>query len=126
MSDVASEPQVQPQPDVYRRYGVSVLMLMFVLSFLDRQIVNILAEPIKQDLKLADWQIGLMTGLAFALLYTFVGIPIARHAEHANRRSIIGVSVLVWSAFTLVCGFVASAAGGSSRTLGSARSARPC
>lgn len=108
IDDVAGEPQIQPQPDGYRRYGVSVLMLMFVLSFLDRQIVNILAEPIKQDLRLADWQIGLLTGLAFAFLYTFIGIPIARRAEHANRRSIIGVSVLVWSAFTLVCGVVAS------------------
>ena len=54
------------------------LLVVYTLNFLDRQIVNILAEPIKRDLGLSDTQIGLMTGLAFALLYTVLGIPIAR------------------------------------------------
>ena len=55
-----------------------VLLIVYILNFLDRQIVNILAEPIARDLKLSDSDIGLMTGLAFALFYTFLGLPIAR------------------------------------------------
>src|SRR3546814_14804101 len=58
-----------------------VLLLVYVLNFLDRQIVNILAEPISKDLGLSDTQIGLMTGPAFALFYTVLGIPIARRSE---------------------------------------------
>ena len=55
-----------------------VLFVIYTLNFLDRQVVSILAEPIKNDLKLADWQLGLMTGFAFAFLYTLLGLPIAR------------------------------------------------
>jgi MFS family permease len=68
-------------------------------------VVNILAEPIKRDLGLADWQLGMMTGLAFAIFYTVLGIPIARMAETKNRPFIIGASVAAWSAFTVLCGF---------------------
>lgn len=82
-----------------------VLLVLYVLNFLDRQIVNILAEPIKTELGLADWQVGLLTGLAFALIYTVMGIPIARLASWFNRPIIIGVSVGVWSLFTAFCGF---------------------
>jgi MFS family permease len=67
-------------------------------------VVNILAEPIKNDLGLADWQLGLMSGLAFAIFYTILGIPIARLAERRNRPVIIGVSVAAWSGFTALCG----------------------
>lgn len=95
-----------PQPIGYRRYAVSVLLALFILSFLDRQIVNILAEPIKNELKLADWQIGIMSGLAFAVLYIIAGIPIARLAEHGDRPRIIGIAVGVWSLFTALCGSV--------------------
>lgn len=90
----------------YRRYAVTLLLMLFALSFLDRQIINILAEPIKHDLHLADWQIGIMSGLAFAVLYTVAGIPIARFAEHGDRPWIIGVAVGVWSLFTASCGLV--------------------
>lgn len=97
------------QPNAgYRRYAVSLLMALFALSFLDRQIINILAEPIKRELALADWQIGIMSGLAFAVLYTVVGIPIARLAERGNRPKIIGFSVGLWSLFTAGCGLVTS------------------
>jgi len=67
-------------------------------------LVSILAEPIKQDLGLADWQLGMMTGLAFALFYTVLGIPIARKAETSNRPLIIGSALAVWSGFTMLCG----------------------
>jgi len=89
----------------YHRYALSLLLVIYILNFLDRQIVNILAEPIKRDLGLRDWQLGLMTGLAFALFYTVLGIPIARLAERSNRVRIIAVSLAVWSLFTAACGF---------------------
>jgi len=68
---------------VYRSYALGLLMLIYVVNFVDRQVVSILAEPIKRDLHLADWQLGLMTGLAFAVLYTVLGLPIARELAGA-------------------------------------------
>lgn len=87
------------------RWFMPVLVVLYVFNFLDRQIVNILAEPIKTDLALADWQVGLLTGLAFALIYTVMGIPIARLAAWFDRPVLIGLSVGVWSLFTTLCGF---------------------
>ncbi|MBB5686605.1 spinster family MFS transporter [Sphingobium boeckii] len=98
-------PAVSPVSPGYRRYALSVLLLIYILNFLDRQIVAILAEPIKNDLHLADWQLGLMTGLAFALFYTVLGIPIARVAETGNRPRIIAAAAGAWSLFTIACGF---------------------
>ncbi|WP_445947942.1 MFS transporter, partial [Sphingorhabdus sp.] len=63
-------------------------MIVYVLNFLDRQIVNILAEPISRDLGLSDTQIGLLTGLAFALFYTLLGIPIARYADNSGTNRV--------------------------------------
>ncbi|MFZ5721615.1 MAG: spinster family MFS transporter [Pseudomonadota bacterium] len=87
----------------YTRYAMWLLLGIYIINFLDRQVVNILAEPIKRDLGLADWQLGLMSGLAFALFYTVLGIPIARLAERKNRAYIIGGAVAVWSGFTALC-----------------------
>lgn len=97
-------PGIQPLSTGFRRYALWTLMIIYTLNFLDRQIVNILAEPIKEDLHLADWQLGMMTGLAFALFYTVLGIPIARKAEKSNRPVIIGLALAVWSGFTMLCG----------------------
>jgi predicted MFS family arabinose efflux permease len=82
------------------------LLAVYVLNFLDRQIVTILAEPIKRELTLSDTQIGLMTGLAFALFYTILGIPIARYADNpnTNRVRLISVALAIWSAMTALCG----------------------
>jgi len=97
----------QADPDARRhRYVLWVLLLVYVLNFLDRQVVVILAEPIKRDLGLSDTQVGLMTGLAFALLYTLLGFPLARFADQprSNRVGLIAVSLAVWSGFTALCG----------------------
>jgi predicted MFS family arabinose efflux permease len=88
----------------YRTYVLAMLVVVYVFNFLDRQIVTILAEPIKVDLGLSDTQIGLMSGLAFAIFYTVLGIPIARLADRANRVTIISIALVVWSAMTAVCG----------------------
>lgn len=88
----------------YRKYMLGVLVVVYTFNFLDRQIVTILAEPIKVDLGLNDTQIGLMTGLAFALFYTILGIPIARLADRANRVTIISCALVIWSGMTALCG----------------------
>ena len=88
----------------YTRYAMWLLLGIYIVNFLDRQVINILAEPIKNDLGLTDTQLGLLSGLAFAVLYTFLGIPLARLAERRNRAFIIGGSVAVWSGFTALCG----------------------
>ncbi|WP_395672029.1 spinster family MFS transporter [Phenylobacterium sp.] len=102
--DVPATPP--PLEDGRRRRLLWLLLIVYTLNFLDRQVVGILAEPIKHDLGIADWQIGLMSGLAFAVFYTLLGLPIARLAETFNRVWIIGGSLTLWSAFTVACGFV--------------------
>jgi MFS family permease len=108
LADVAAEDPategVKPLVPPYRGYAMSLLLAISVVNYLDRQVINILAEPIKRDLHLADWQLGMLTGLAFGVLYTFFGLPIARLAERRNRPLIIAVSAGVWSVFTMVCG----------------------
>lgn len=93
------------------RYGLplALLTLVYTLSYIDRQIVNILAEGIKRDLGLSDTEIGLITGLSFALLYATLGVPVARIAEKANRVRIIAGALFIWSAFTILCGFARNA-----------------
>lgn len=88
----------------YQRGALAILVCAYMLSYLDRQVLTILAEPIKRDLDLADWQLGIVSGLAFAIFYTGLGIPISRLAERRNRPRIISLSMLSWSAFTILCG----------------------
>lgn len=95
-----------PSTSLQRRI-VALLLLGYVLNFLDRQIVAILKIPIKADLQLTDTQLGLMGGLAFALLYSTLAIPIARYADRHNARSrVIAVAIAVWSGFTALCAAV--------------------
>ena len=88
------------------RITLWVLLIVYIFNFLDRQIVNILAEPISKDLDLSDTQIGLMTGVAFAAFYTLLGLPIARYADNpkTNRVGLIASALVIWSAMTAVCG----------------------
>ena len=88
----------------YVRYALWVLLIIYTLNFVDRQIVSILAGPIKQELGISDGQLGMLIGIAFAFFYTVLGIPIARLAERGNRPLIISTAVIVWSGFTALCG----------------------
>ncbi len=83
-----------------------VLLIVYIFNFLDRQIVNILAEPIKADLGLSDTALGLLAGPAFAVFYALLGIPIARYADKdgTNRVRLIAVALAIWSAMTAICG----------------------
>ena len=96
--------QSSPFDARYRGFALAILLGAYILSFLDRQVVTILAEPIKQDLGLADWQLGMLTGLAFAVFYTTLGIPIARLAERFSRPWIIAACMAIWSLFTVLSG----------------------
>ncbi|MFK8016495.1 MAG: spinster family MFS transporter [Gammaproteobacteria bacterium] len=89
-----------------RAFVMFMLVLVYAFNFIDRQIIGILAVPIKAELGLSDSQLGLMGGLAFAVFYTTLGIPIAMLADRYSRTWILTVSLTVWSAMTAVCGLV--------------------
>ena len=107
-TDTTETPAVPLVSDGYRRYALGLLLVIYTLNFLDRQVLNILMEPIKEEFGLRDWQLGALSGLAFALFYTTLGIPIARAAETKHRGWIISAAVLVWSGFTVLCGMASS------------------
>lgn len=92
----------------YRYVVLFLLMLAYCMNYMDRQVVSILAVPIKRDLQLSDSQLGLMGGFAFAIFYSCLGIPIARLADRANRVTIISLAYTAWSICTAVCGFAGS------------------
>ena len=88
----------------HRTYALWILIIVYIFNFIDRQIVNILQEDIKHDLKLDDTQLGLMTGLTFAVVYCTMGIPVAKIADSTSRKAVLVVSLAIWSAFTAICG----------------------
>ena len=90
------------------RYGYLVagmLAVVYTFNFLDRQFLSVLQEPVKHELHLSDTQLGALTGLMFALFYTFCGIPIAALADRWNRVRIVTLASGAWSLFTALCGF---------------------
>jgi MFS family permease len=101
-------PQTGYGSDSYRRYVLGALLTVYIFNFVDRTIINILTEPIKESFGVEDWQMGLLGGPAFAVLYTFIGIPIARFSEKNHRVWIIAGSVFLWSLMTVLCGFATS------------------
>ena len=94
-----------PYPSTnYAWYVVGVLFLAYTVSFIDRQIMSLLIEPIKRDLQITDTQISYLIGLAFAIFYTFMSVPLGRLADRKNRRVIISIGIFIWSIMTAVCG----------------------
>lgn len=92
----------------YRAYVLLILTGVYTFNFIDRQILVILQESIKSELGLTDTQLGMLTGLTFALFYVTLGIPIARLADKSNRRNIVAASLAVWSLMTALSGFAAN------------------
>lgn len=86
------------------RYALVMLTIAYAFNFIDRQILVILQESIKAEMGLMDWQLGLLSGFAFALIYVTAGIPIAFWADRGNRRNIIAMAVTVWSGMTALSG----------------------
>lgn len=94
----------QPTSGIRPFYVLAVLSLVSLLNYYDRNLISMLIEDLKRDLHLSDAQIGVLTGLAFSLVYTVVAIPIARFADSGRRVGVLSLSVLVWSAMTAACG----------------------
>lgn len=92
------------QNPAYRYLVLGILTTVYVSNFVDRQVINVLAQYIIADLEISDGQFGMLSGLAFALIYSTLGIPIARWADIGNRRNVIAISVGIWSVMTAVCG----------------------
>ena len=92
----------------YRRYVLLLFLLVQMVAIVDRQVLAILAEPIKMEFGLSDFQLGALTGLAFALFYSTMGIPVAAWVDRGNRRNIIALALAVWSALTALSGVAAN------------------
>lgn len=94
--------------DAYRRYVLGLLLVVYIVNFIDRSIVNILLEPIKQEFQPSDTALGFLSGVAFAIFYATLGIPIARWADRGVRRDIIALALFLWSGMTALCGLAQS------------------
>jgi len=99
---------VKEAKSINRNVVLGVLLAAYILNFLDRQMLGILAGPIKADLNLTDAQFGAVGGLAFAMLYSFLGVPLALLADRTRRSWVVAGSLAVWSGFTALCGTAAS------------------
>ncbi|MBX3212938.1 MAG: MFS transporter [Labilithrix sp.] len=104
--DVESERPGRTKPN--KVYVLFILVVVYTFNFIDRQIIGILAAPIKRDLDLTDTELGLMGGLAFALFYAGLGIPIAYLADRKSRVWIMTIALALWSGFTALCGLAGS------------------
>jgi MFS family permease len=107
--DAARTPDATPYPPPAKaRVAVIVLTLAYMLSFVDRQILSLLFEPMKHDLRITDFQASLLQGFAFAAIYAIAGIPFGRLGDRFSRRNLIIVGVFLWSVMTTLCGVVHS------------------
>lgn len=104
----AEDPSADWPRPAYSWYAVGVLLLAYTLSFVDRMILSLLVAPIRAALDISDTEVSLLIGLAFALFYTLLGLPIAWIADRWNRRNLIVSGVALWSAMTAACGFAGS------------------
>jgi len=110
MVDVAAAPPLAPAirkplfSEGYKRTVLAMLTIVYALNFIDRTILGIIGQPMKESLGITDNQLGLLGGLAFALLYTILGVPIARIAERVSRVNVMAICITIWSAFTGLCG----------------------
>lgn len=106
-SPQAAQPSLEepPYPPVaYAWYTVGVLTLVYIFSFIDRQILTLLVAPIKRDLQISDTQTSLLMGFSFVFFYTLCGIPFGRLADSRSRRALIAVGFVCWSLMTALCG----------------------
>ncbi|MEO6340948.1 MAG: MFS transporter [Caulobacteraceae bacterium] len=103
----AAPVKAAPTPAIWRPYQIYVLVVMVLVTtfnYLDRGILGVLQEPIKHEMGLSDWQLGLLSGPFFSLFFSVAGIPVARLAERSNRAALLSFAVGFWSAMTALCG----------------------
>ena len=108
-----NEPAAQPidktsYSPAYLRYALGLLTVVYIVNFVDRQILAILLQSIKADLGLRDWQLGLLSGTAFGIFYATLGVPIARLADVLTRKGVMAVCLAIWSGMTALCGTAGS------------------
>lgn len=108
MTQVAATANGRQEGGLYPAYVLTLLALLYTLNFLDRQVINILAESIKRDLGISDTELGLLTGTAFGIFYSVLGVPIGRLADRWNRVNVISVSLFLWSLLTALSGLAQS------------------
>jgi MFS family permease len=111
--DATQAPLISPSmairaPMIYRAYILAVIWIVLVLRFVDLQIISVLLESIKKEFAVSDTQLGLLTGLAFSVLYGLLGIPVAWFADRSNRRNILAMAVGLWSVMTALSGVATS------------------
>jgi MFS family permease len=102
-----TEPDLPAAPELsrtQRNYALGLLIVVYTFAFIDRNIVNVLLEPIRKEFDLADWQLGFFSGTAFGIFYATLGLPIARLADRLPRKRIIGVALAFWSVMTALQG----------------------
>jgi len=97
-----------PYSPAYLRYALGLLTTVYVINFVDRQVLSILQQSIKKELGVSDLQLGLLTGAAFGVFYAVLGIPIARLADRVSRKGVMAVCLTIWSAMTALCGLAGS------------------
>lgn len=95
----------------YAWYVLTIFFVAAILSYTDRLVLNLLVDPIRQDIHISDTQISLLQGAAFAVVYSFISLPLGRYADTHNRRNVLIAGVLIWSVATAICGFAAGFAG---------------
>jgi len=100
-----SATKAQPNGGPYAWYVIAVLILAYTFSFIDRQILTLMVGPIRATLGISDFQLSLLHGLAFALFYSVLGIPIGMLVDRKKRTTIIAIGIAVWSVMTSLCGF---------------------
>ncbi len=111
LTEVATSTEAAPgsRPRLgYAWYVVFALTAIYMLSFVDRQILSLLVGPMKRDLHISDTRVGLLQGLAFGIFYTFMGLPLGRIADRSNRRNLIAAGIVLWSFFTSACSMARS------------------
>lgn len=107
-SEVSDNEKHSTRRNLYTAYLIFILLLAYTFSFIDRQILSLLVEPMKRDLDITDTQMSLLQGLSFALFYTIMGLPLGRLADSKSRRGLIAGSIFLWSIMTAACGLAKS------------------
>jgi MFS family permease len=103
-----SGPTSRPASGIYRRYVLGVLLVISVFNFVDRQLLAVLSPELKKELLLSDTELGILKGLAFALFFAILGLPLARVADRFHRVNLISASIVLWSAMTALSGAAAN------------------
>jgi MFS family permease len=108
VSEIAANASPKSKGRLYAPWVLFVLACVSLVNYYDRNLISILVEPIKHDLHISDTEIGLLTGLAFAVVYSFVGVPVARLADRFGRTRVLTSAITLWSAMTIATGMTSS------------------